>query len=76
MKDFTKHDGSSECPVPFDTMVHVETWTPHDKPRRAGDINWRFVKWYKIVQREDIVNDFPSSKSIAKAVRDSYNGEE
>lgn len=43
-----KHDSSSTCPVPADTMVTVETWTPDNPTKRADLIDWRFVKFYRV----------------------------
>lgn len=43
-----KHDGSATCPVPLDTMVTIETWTPDNPMKKASDVNWSCVKFYRV----------------------------
>jgi hypothetical protein len=51
LDDWIKHNKSKEAPVPKGTKVMVETWTPQTHITYfAEDINWREVKWFKVVE--------------------------
>ncbi len=46
-----KHDESEVCPVNPDDVVTVETWSPVRATKPASDINWKYVKFYRVVER-------------------------
>lgn len=43
-----KHYGTGDCPVDKDATVEVETYTAQRRFFRAGDIDWKLVKWYRV----------------------------
>jgi hypothetical protein len=43
-----KHDGSHTCPVADDEMVTIETWTLVNPIKKAVDVDWSYVKFYKV----------------------------
>lgn len=45
---WSKHDGSHTCPVADDTMVTIETWTLVNPKKKAVDVDWSCVKFYKV----------------------------
>lgn len=48
--EWIKHDGSIECPVDKEATVFIETWASQKNyPKKAKDILWQYVKFYKVV---------------------------
>ena len=43
-----KHDGSPKSPVAEDTMVTIETWTLNNPMKKASEVNWSCVKFYRV----------------------------
>lgn len=44
-----KHDGNNVCPVDLSHMVEVETWTPNKINTVAHMLDWKYVKYYRVV---------------------------
>lgn len=50
--EWQKHDGSIECPIDKEATVEVETWTPNKVVNKANNLNWQYVKFYRIIKNE------------------------
>lgn len=44
-----KHDESDQCPVSNNTWIEVETWTSGSFKELAGNLMWRYVKFYRVL---------------------------
>ena len=47
--EWQKHDGSEECPVSPYEMIEVETWASSDFKALAGNLEWKYVKFYRVI---------------------------
>ena len=47
-----KHDESFNCPVDNNDMIEVETWSPIKVLNKAGNLNWKYVKFYRVIKND------------------------
>ena len=47
--EWQKHDGSEKCPVSPYEMIEVETWASSDFKALAGNLEWKYVKFYRVI---------------------------
>jgi hypothetical protein len=46
---WVKHDESSNCPTDKDVWIEVETWTAGSFKEMAGNLEWKYVKFYRVI---------------------------
>jgi hypothetical protein len=44
-----KHDGSTVSPEATDAIIEVETWATHTIITPAANLEWMYVKFYRVV---------------------------
>lgn len=47
--EWKKHDESNECPVSPYEMIEVETWASKSFKEFAGNLEWKYVKFYRVL---------------------------
>ena len=50
--EWHKHDESPECPVSPYEMIEVETWASKSFKELAGNLEWKYVKFYRVVENK------------------------
>lgn len=45
-----RHDGTGQSPVADDVLVEIETYTMQKSVFSAGDIDWKLVKYFRVVK--------------------------
>ena len=47
--EWKKHDGSPTCPEEKDAIIEVETWSTYTVITPAANLEWMFVKFYRVI---------------------------
>ena len=47
--EWKKHDESPECPVSPYELIEVETWASKSFKELAGNLEWKYVKFYRVI---------------------------
>lgn len=50
MSSWKKHDGSKVCPEDEWSVIEVETYTACSFQAFASDLEWEYVKFYRVVE--------------------------
>ena len=50
MTIWKKHDGSQQCPEDEWSVIEVETYTASSYTGFAADLEWEYVKFYRVVE--------------------------
>ena len=51
--EWKKHDGSDTIPEQADAWIEVETWTSESFKELARNLEWKYVKFYRVVDNKD-----------------------
>ena len=46
---WVKHDESGNCPTDKNAWIEVETWTAGSFKELAGNLEWKYVKFYRVI---------------------------
>ena len=47
-----KHDETDTCPEHSNTWIEVETWTAGSFKELASNLEWKYVKFYRVMEEE------------------------
>ena len=49
---WVKHNESDVCPTDADAWIEVETWTSSSFKELAGNLEWKYVKFYRVMENK------------------------
>ena len=52
MSEWKKHDETSDCPESVDAWIEVETWTSASFKELAKNLEWKYVKFYRVAEEK------------------------